>query len=440
MNFIQELFTALGLGSYNTGVVIFGCVLLGLSAGLVGPFMLLRRRALLADATSHAMLPGIAIAFMVMVAFGGSGKWLPGLLLGALLSGLAGMLSVLGITKYSRIKQDAALAIVLSVFYGFGVVLLGMIQQMKGASSAGLDSFILAKTASMVAGDAFLIAGVAALVAVLVFLLYKEFSLVCFDAEFAAAQGWPVSWIDVAMMSLVVVVTVIGLQAVGLVLMVALLVTPGAAARFWTHNLRDMLIISGLIGALGCLAGALLSASFEHVPAGATMVLCTSFAFLVSMCFGRRGGLLHRFLQRQSVRKNVERQHILRGVYEHHEREGVYPTLGELFDVRTWGARELRGMIKRNDDLVYVNAKNQIVFTEEGEIEARNAVRNHRLWELYLIAHADIAASHVDRDADRIEHVLGNAMVEKLEALLDARGAMPASPHRITVTDNLPSR
>jgi len=437
MDFIRTLFTGLGLGNYNTGVVIFGCVLLGLSAGLVGPFMLLRRRALLADATSHAMLPGIAVAFLLMVALGGQGKWLPGLLLGALVSGLLGMLAVIGITKWSRIRQDAALAIVLSVFYGFGVVLLGYIQQMKGGSVAGLDSFILAKTASMVASDAFLIAGVAAGVAVAVWLLYKEFSIVCFDADFAASQGWPVSWIDVAMMILVVVVTVIGLQAVGLILMVALLVTPGAAARFWTHRLKSMLWISGIIGAVGCLLGAVMSASFERVPAGAMMVLCTSAAFLFSMLFGRQGGMLSRWIERRGVRRSVERQHILRAVFEHQERDDEYPTVSEVFDVRTWSHRQLKRALGRFEELVYVNKNDRVVFTEEGLVEARQVVRNHRLWELYLIEHADIAASHVDRDADRIEHVLGNAMVDKLEALLDARGEIPASPHVIRAGDNL---
>ena len=130
------------LADYNTRVVVLGVLALGLSCGFVGSFMLLRKRALIADTVSHSTLPGIALAFLVMVAAGQDGKWLPGLLLGALLSGLAGMGAVVAVQRFTRVKEDAALGIVLSVFFGFGVSLLGLVQKMSSGSAAGLESFI----------------------------------------------------------------------------------------------------------------------------------------------------------------------------------------------------------------------------------------------------------------------------------------------------------
>ena len=228
----KEVLRVLLLRDYNTRVVVVGTMLLGLAAGIIGTFMLLRKRSLMGDAISHATLPGIGIAFIVMSQYGGSGKFLPGLLLGAFVFGLIGMGLILSIRKFTRIKEDAALGIVLSVFFGLGISILGIIQKMSTGHAAGLESFIYGKTASMLASDAKLIAVAAIVIVSFSVFLYKEFTIICFDQEYAAAQRWPVFSLDVLMMILVVFVTVIGLQAVGLILIIALLIIPPASARF----------------------------------------------------------------------------------------------------------------------------------------------------------------------------------------------------------------
>jgi manganese/zinc/iron transport system permease protein len=221
----------LTLQDYNTRVVLVGVTLLGFGAGVMGTFMLLRKRAMMGDALAHATLPGIALAFILVSWLGGDGKSLVWLLTGAVATGVLGMGSVLAIRHGSRLKEDAALGIVLSVFFGLGVVGLSIAQQMSTGNAAGLESFIYGKTASMLARDAWLTAGASVVVAAGAGLLFKEFALVCFDQGYAAAQGWPVLRLDAIMMALVVLVTVIGLQAVGLILVVALLILPAAAAR-----------------------------------------------------------------------------------------------------------------------------------------------------------------------------------------------------------------
>ena len=225
------------LEDYNTRVVVLGVMALGAASGVVGTFLLLRKRALTADALSHATLPGIAIAFMIVVAFGGTGKSMVGLLLGAFIFGCIGVLSILAIRHTTRLKDDAAIGIVLSVFFGLGLCLLKIASEMPSGSAAGLQGFIFGKAASMVSSDAMTMLAVAVGIVLVTGILRKEFTLLCFDEKFSITQGWPVLKLDVVLMGMVAIVTVIALQSVGLVLAVAMLIIPAASARYWARNI-----------------------------------------------------------------------------------------------------------------------------------------------------------------------------------------------------------
>lgn len=440
---IGQVIDVILLRQYNTRVVVIGTTLLGLAAGTIGAFMLLRKRSLMGDALSHATLPGIGLAFIFSAAAGGTGKSLPLLLLGATVTGVLGVLAVLGIRHFSRLKEDAALGIVLSVFFGAGVAVLGVVQKMGTGSAAGLESFIYGKTASMLSSDAWMIAIAAAGVAVVCALLFKEFTLLCFDSAYAKSEGWPVFLLDLIMMALVVAVTVIGLQAVGLILVIALLIIPAAAARFWTERLVQMVVISALIGAWAGSIGAAVSALQPGLPAGAIIVVVAAMMFLLSMFLGAARGVLPRWVQQMKLGRTVGRQNLLRAIFEWSERSGKDarlegPRIKDLLPERAWSAAELKRNLSRaeRDGIVYEVADGSWRMTETGWGDAARTVRNHRLWEAYLIHHADIAPSHVDRDADLIEHVLGRDMVTKLESLIADRApglAVPPSPHAIGV-------
>ena len=442
----EELLRVLLLQDYNTRVVIVGTTLLGLAAGLVGTFLLLRKRALLSDTLSHASLPGIALTFIVLTALGGEGKNLLALVGGAAFFCILGTGAVIVIQRYTRLKDDAALGIVLSVFFGLGIALMGIATRMGSGNAAGLSSFIYGKTASMLFSDALLIAVVALLAAVCGLLFFKEFSLLCFDADYAASQGWPVTRLDFLMMTLVVVVTVIGLQAVGLILVVALLIIPPAAARFWTHSLKHMLWISGLFGAVSGLFGAGISALMANLPAGAVIVLTASLLFVFSLVFGTARGLARQGLERLRLSRRIRHENLLREIYEMLEVCGQDPAraeldcdlpqvdLGHLLKRRSWSPGELRRTLKRAErNGLLSQAGDRWEMTARGLEEAGRIVRKHRLWETYLIEHADVAPGHVDWGADAIEHVLDAALVSELERLLPggAQPQMPASPHRI---------
>ncbi|MGB1127768.1 MAG: iron chelate uptake ABC transporter family permease subunit [Opitutales bacterium] len=426
--------------------MVFCTLLLGSACGIMGGFLLLRKRSLMGDTLSHATLPGVGIAFILSVMFGASGKSLPILLLGATLTGGAGCWAVLFIRNNSRIKDDAAMGIVLSVFFGAGVAVLGLVQSMPEGSAAGLESFIYGKTASMVIDDFKILVAVTGSVLLLSVLFFKEFRLLCFDEPFATAQGWPVKWLDILLLALVTLVTVAGLQAVGLVLIIAFLITPAAAARFWSERLDNMLLLSALIGGFSGWLGASVSAFFPRMPAGAVIVLVAAACFLFSMLFGRERGVLVRLFRQSTLKRSMGRQHLLRALYEILEAgagvDGVvlsHPVpFRQVRGRRTWSDSNLRRYVREayRGGLVAEQKGDHITLTESGLVAAAKITRNHRLWELYLIEYAEVAASRVDRDADAVEHVLGEKLVATLEAKLvqlrDAESAaVPASPHPI---------
>jgi manganese/zinc/iron transport system permease protein len=359
------------------------------------------------------------------------------------------MAAVQGIRRATRLKDDAALGLVLSVFFGLGVALLGVVQNMKQGSAAGLEGFIYGKTASMVASDFKILVSVTVCVLICSLLLFKEFRLLCFDETFAASLGWPVKFLDVLLLALVTAVTVAGLQAVGLILIIAFLITPAAAARFWTNQLDRMLLLSALIGGASGWLGASLSAFFPRLPAGAVIVLVAAVCFIISMLIGTERGVLIRYLRQAQLKDRIGRQHLLRALYEILEsgRSDGELTLRavpfrQIRGRRTWSDAQLRDTIRRayNEGLIEAPTRDDsILLTEAGLAEAAQLTRNHRLWELYLIEYADVATSRVDRDADRVEHVLGEEMVARLESKLQtyrsAGSLVPRSPHPIVPGD-----
>lgn len=442
----QQLQRLTLLQDYNTRVVLFGTAMLGCAAGVVGVFTLLRKRALMGDAISHATLPGIAISFLLASTLGWTEKSLPLLLTGATITGLLGVFSILTIRNLTKLKEDTALGIVLSVFFGAGVSLLGIIQQMPRGHAAGLESFILGKTATMIASDATLIAIASLICLSCSALLFKELRLLCFDEIFAGSRGYPILALDLVLMTSVVIISIVGLQAVGLIMVVALLVIPAASARFWTDNLSAMTLISAGVGTLSGIIGAAISAIYPRIPSGAMIVLICAFCFSISIAAGSKRGLIVRTLRRLRINRLVERQHFLRTIFELTEvsdrsRTPKQLTLESLAFARTWNTRELDRTLSRACKEGWVTRiGEQISLTKKGKIEAARLTREHRLWELFLIHHADVAPSRVDREADHIEHVLEPEIVAELEALLLAdQRRIPQSPHDLRHKENTPS-
>ena len=281
----------------------------------MGVFALLRKRSLMADALSHATLPGIGLAFIVATLMGVQGRSLPVLLLGATVTGVLGVLCIQWLLRHTRLHEDAAIGLVLSIFFGAGAVVLSVIQTMRTGNAAGLNHFIYGQTAAMSLTDAAIMGGIALAAVLAAALLLKEFAMVCFNDAFAKVDGWPVSLIDLLMMSLVVVVTVAGLQAVGLILVVAMLIIPAVAARFWTERLWMLVFLAAVIGGLSGYLGSVTSALLPRKPAGAVIVLVSGGLFLVSMLAAPSRGVVAAILRRMRLRLGIAADHVLEATY-----------------------------------------------------------------------------------------------------------------------------
>lgn len=281
------------LTTFNSLIVLCGTAILGCACGIVGSFTVLRERALIGDCVAHASLPGICVAFLLLH----ERSFLP-LFIGAIVFGLLSAWCISIIRTYTRLKEDSAIALTLSCFFGLGVTLSRHIQNLPGGARAGLDSFIFGKAATMSMSDVQTIAVVAVLVLAVTLALRKEFALLCFDREFALTQGYPVRLFDLLLMTLVCLCTAAGLPAVGAVLVVALLVFPAVTARLWTDRLPTMLALAGAFGVVSCVVGVMLSALIppslapDGLPTGPLIVLSAGLFFAASLILAPRHGVL----------------------------------------------------------------------------------------------------------------------------------------------------
>jgi len=426
-----EFFT---FSSINSVYVLTGCVALGISAGLLGCFAFLRKRSLLGDALAHAALPGVCAAFLL------TGTKDPFIILsGAVISCWLGALSVDWIVKYTRCKEDSALAMVLSVYFGAGILLLTHIQQSGNAAQAGLDRFLFGQAASLLGRDVTVLTGLALFLCVACTLFYKEFKAVSFDPEFARAAGLPVRFIEITLATLIVLAVCIGLQAVGVVLMAAMLVTPAAAARYWTERLGVMLGLATLFGGVSGAIGAYTSYLSERMPTGPWMVVAISTVFLASLMLAPRRGVLPGLWRSVRFRRRTEEENILRTLYKFGESTQCWTTahsMAELLQHRGASMRALRRALSRlkAQGLVRERHAGRFELAEAGLARAARITRVHRLWELYLTRKLELAPDHVHDDAEEIEHILTPELERRLTEVLgfpelDPHGqAIPASP------------
>lgn len=298
------------LFDYTLRTVALGSATLGAVSGTLGVFAVLRREALLGDAISHAALPGIVLAFMLT----GSKSSLV-LVGGAFAAGWIGMALMRAVTRYTRIPPDAALGIVLSVFFGFGLMLLTFVQRRPDAAQAGLETFLFGQAATLVESDV-LVIGVLGFVSLATMsLLWKEFKVLSFDAEFGASVGIPIHRVELILTTVLVLAIVTGLQTVGVVLMAAMVVAPAAAARQWTDRLGAMVWLAALFGGLAGVTGAVLSSITTGVPTGPTIVLSASVIVGLSMAFAPRRGLVWERVRARHRRTSIRRDTVLADLY-----------------------------------------------------------------------------------------------------------------------------
>jgi len=399
---------------------LIGTMLLGITCGLLGSFVVVRKMALVGDMLSHAVLPGVAIGFLWNMS-----KDPLAIFIGATIVGLisTGVVNILRQT--TRLKEDTVLGLVLGTFFAVGLCLFSMIQHLQTGNKSGLDKFFFGQAAAISSDDLRFMTVIAIIAIIAIVLFYKEFLVTSFDADFARASGLPTQVIHYGLMLLVAFAVVIALQAVGVVLVSAMLITPAAAAYLLTDRMHRMLWLAAVFGMLAGAAGAFFSFLGPGLPTGPFIVLGATSVFALAFLFGPRHGVIVRWLKQRSRSHRVQRENTLKSIYhvlEHREFKGEGVSLRELAERRHETVEDAKAQADtlRRHDLATLHEEGNLIFlTPAGWQLACSIVRNHRLWELYLTNAAQIAADHVHDDAEKIEHVLGEEVVREIERGLE---------------------
>ena len=397
---------------------LVGSMLLGICCGLMGAFLVVRKLALMGDALSHAVLPGVALGFLWNMT-----KDPVAIFAGATLAGLLGAGTVQVIRNTTKHKEDAALGFVLASFFGVGICLFTMIQNLPGGNKSGLDKFMFGQAAALSQGDVYLLAGVTLLAVIAVVIFYKEYLLTSFDPGFARSIGLRVQFFHYSLMLLLAFAIVSSLQAVGVVLVSAMLVIPAAAAFLLTDRMGLLLLLSAVFGMCAGSMGSFFSFVGRNLPTGPFMVLSAAAVFTLALFFSPRHGIVTRWWRQRSRSARIQRENTLKAIFhvledDEFRREQI--SLRELAEKRRETIEDVQRQVQATRHHHLTTSKDDSVsFTPQGWQRACEIVRNHRLWELYLTNAAQIAADHVHDDAEVIEHVLGEETVRQLERRLN---------------------
>ena len=389
-------------------------IYVGICCGLLGCFVVVRRVALVGDAISHAVFPGVVAGFI----------WSPernpwAIFLCALVVGLFGVIVVRAIVSSTRLKSDAALGIVLASFFAFGVF-WNSTQQL-----AGVKGFLFGDLTTIADADLWMMTAATAVVTILIFLFLRPFRVLSFDEGFAIGLGYPVKLLNALFFGLLAFAVVVAMQAVGVILVSAMLITPAATAYLLTDRIQKMMGLSVLIGIFAAVGGWWISGLDNRFQTGPVITLLGSMVFGLTYFFAPRHGVLAKFLRHAGRKSRVHRENTLKSIYRVLENDGFKVAgvgVERLAEVRKLSLEEVlkdgKDLVS-NDEATWEEGKTAIYLTSSGWRRAAEIVRNHRLWELYLTDQADYAADHVHDDAEKIEHVLGADTVRKLERDLD---------------------
>jgi manganese/zinc/iron transport system permease protein len=358
---------------YTFLIVVVGTCILGLVSGALGSFAVLRKQSLLGDAIAHAALPGIALAFLFTLS-----KSPLVLLLGAIAAGWTGTILMGIVSQYTTLKKDAILGIILSVFFGFGVVLLTHIQRLATASKSGLNKFLFGNASTLLIEDIIVMGVMAIVILILTSLFWKEFKIISFDKDYANSLGFPAKRLDFLLTNIIVLAIVIGLQTVGVVLMSAMVIAPAVAARQWTDKLGVMVLVSALFGATAGVIGATISSAVTKLPTGPTIVVVISIFVIISLLFAPNRGLIWAGVRQYLNRKLIRKEMVLTNMLLFTESEDDPTYAHDVSALDAVGRGSVFSVLKQleKEGLLHNPIENNWGLTKRGVDKARNINEN----------------------------------------------------------------
>lgn len=398
---------------YTFWLVSVGAGIICFSAGTVGTFTYLRKRALMGDVVSHAVLPGVAISFMLTEV-----KDPTYFLIGATVSGLLSVWIVDYVQSKSKLKPDTILALTLSVFFGIGIVLLTKIQHDGNAAQSGLDSFLFGKAASMSVYDVKLFSIIALINSFCILFFLRAFTMISFDENYTKSIGFNVKLVKLFLAFLTVMTIAIGIQSVGIVLMAALLITPASGARFLTNSIFKMILYAGFLAFTSGFIGVLISSSGTSMPTGPWIVVVLSSFTTLAIFLGKEKGVIARMRVRKLNQIKINNENILKTLYKISDKGENSIHQRQLTEqLSNNNANKTLNRLEKDQIISRING--MIVLNDKGKIAARDVIRKHRLWEIYLSKYFQLEADHLHDDAEGIEHIITPEIEKHLITLLD---------------------
>jgi len=432
--------------------VALGALLMGLSCGLIGSYVVTRRLSLFGDTLSHAVLPGIAVGFI----WAGE-KDNFSLLIGAGIAGFAGVCCLSLLKKFTRIHEDSSLGIVLSAFYALGICLLTRIQKVGYTDQSGLDSFMFGQVSALSSNDINGLFITLLMISLFIVFNFRQLLVTGFDPQFSKSIGIPNDFLQFVLWMLIAFCVISSLQLVGVILVSAMLVIPAATASLLARRMKTYLVLSSLLGAGAGISGTFFSFLGKSLPAGPLIVLVSALLFLFILFFRPEKGILFCWLNTRSERSRIIVENTLKAAFQILEQKGFEEneiTSLEIMKKRGLSRPEVEkeiqnlttaGLATKNIspiDQVSLPSQTVMTLTPKGWEYACRMVRNHRLWELYLTNEAEYEPDHVHEDAEKIEHVLGEKTVRQIERLLQNPKTDPHGKLIPSITDihqgNLP--
>jgi len=405
---------------------VLACALVGLFSGLMGNFLVVRRMSLMGDVLGHAILPGIVAGFVAS----GFRQEAWTLFLGALASGLLAGFVFEAFAGRLRIKADAAMAIVLTGFFGFGTIGLALLPRLGSGTHAGLDRFLMGEAAAISREDVILVLGLLSFSIATIVLFFKEMRMTCFDPDFAQVAGLRPAVFSLLLSLLVSATVVVSVQATGVVLASALLIIPAATASLLSKSFRGRLVWGSFFGGLAGATGAVVSAQVDRLATGPSIILSAIFYLGLILLVAPRNGWLSRSVERRRARLRHEEEDLLKLIYMQEERQGANTLVSTSAIKSQWltGVPRFEKILERCRRLGWtlVSPEGVLRLSAEGRRKALQVVRNHRIWELYLVRKLDFALDHVHEDAEEVEHILTPEIVRRIEESL---GSPLLDPH-----------
>jgi ABC-type Mn2+/Zn2+ transport system permease subunit len=414
----NRLDLAPALGTMAVGIVVNAC------CAILGCYLVLRRMSLLGDAISHAVLPGIALAYL----FSGQVYGWP-ILLGAMAVGVLTTMLTQGLHHLGKVNEDAGMGVIFTSLFAAGVI---MIEAWGRGADLDVDC-VLYGAIDTVGIDLRNVGGLEvprallsllpALVLVLIYVavLWKELKIVSFDPALASAMGLSAVLVHYSLMAMVACVTVASFEAVGSIVVVAMIVVPAATGALLSERLLGMMVWSVAIGAASAVFGYLAAAAINTNVAG-MMAVMAGLQMTVAVVLAPRSGLASRWLRNLELALRIAREDQLARLYRREEAGPAQP--GPVLHPAGWLERLAVWQLRRRQ-LIAAAAKSGWRLTDSGRGAARNVVRAHRLWETYLETHFDLPADHLHAPAERMEHFLDPALQAELDAELAGRRIDP---------------